>query len=64
MKSVDESRFSDACLSGDKDELSLATQSAGETDVKLSKPVFRPTILLVSEPGKAAALSSLTGAIN
>jgi len=31
MESVDESRFSDACLSGDKDELSLATQGAGET---------------------------------
>ena len=37
MKSVDESRFSDACLSGDKDELSLATQGAGETGAKLSK---------------------------
>src|SRR5260370_931254 len=34
MKSVDESRFSDACLSGDKDELSLATQGAGETGAK------------------------------
>src|SRR5260370_7679226 len=37
MKSLDESRFSDACLSGDKDELSLATQGAGETGAKLSK---------------------------
>ena len=37
MKSVDESGFSDACLSGDKDELSLATQGAGETGAKLSK---------------------------
>src|SRR6266852_6125337 len=37
MKSVDESRFSDASLSGDKDELSLATQGAGETGAKLSK---------------------------
>src|SRR5258707_14706672 len=37
MKSVDESRFSDACLSGDKDELSLATQGAGETGAKLIK---------------------------
>ena len=37
MKSVDESRFSDACLSGNKDELSLATQGAGETGARLSK---------------------------
>jgi len=37
MESVDESCFSDACFSRDKDELSLAAQGAGETSAKLSE---------------------------
>src|SRR5260370_41676555 len=37
LEYVNERSLADACLSGDKNGLSLAPQSAGETDVKFSK---------------------------
>src|SRR5260370_40216175 len=37
QESVNGRSLADACLSGDKNDLSLAPQSAGETDVKFSK---------------------------
>src|SRR5260370_8357670 len=56
LEYVNERSLADACLSGDKNGLSLAPQSAGETDVKFSKGGLATDDSLCAGPWERGAI--------